>query len=337
MVEQSMLVALRGAEAVAEKIAQQLGQTLAATHFQRFSDGELLVKAKPSLRGRTVFLIQATCPPVNDNLMELLIMIQAVRMASAQKINVVLTYYGYARQDRKCKEHEPITSKLVAHLLTAAGADRVLLVDIHSPITIGFFNIPVDNIRLFPLVCRQIIDLITHCGFQKPIALVSPDYGGLVRVRGVAELLQTLQPHIAFIDKHRTQPNSSEVVSVLGDVRGRICFLIDDMIDTAGSIVNAAQAVRARGALNIYVLATHGLFSGMARQRLTQAIKNGLIEQVIVFDTVAQTSTFPGLKVINCGNWIAKFINCLIRHQSFSAVYEVAKTNIRQLVAQLQR
>lgn len=259
---------------LAREIAEHLGTTLGETEVDRFSNGEVRVIVNESVRGADVFVVQSTCQPVNDALMELLIMIDAFRRASARRITAVVPFYGYARQDRKTRGREPITAKLVANLITTAGADRVLSMDLHAGQIQGFFDIPVDHLTAVPLLSQYLAqkDL-------KDIVVVSPDPGGVTRARNMADRLGL---PFAIIDKRRPAPNVAEVMNVIGAVEGKHAVLVDDMIDTAGTVAEGARVLRELGARSVYVAATHPVLSGPALERLEAAP----IQEVIVTNTI---------------------------------------------------
>ena len=259
------IFALNSNKPLAEKIAAEVGVKLGKSSVKRFSDGEIQINIEESIRGDDVYLIQSTSSPVNDNLMELLIMIDALRRASAHTINVVMPYYGYARQDRKARSREPITAKLVANMLERAGATRVLALDLHAAQIQGFFDIPVDHLVGAPLLADYF--LRNHYDGADTV-VVSPDHGGVTRARKLAEFLKA---PIAIIDKRRPRPNVAEVMNIVGNVTGKQCIIIDDMIDTAGTITLAAQALKDAGATEVLVAATHAIFSGPAVERLTHS------------------------------------------------------------------
>ena len=263
---------------LAEKIAEAVGLELGKISISRFSDGEVKVNVEESIRGAHVYIVQSTSDPVNDNLMELLIMIDALRRASAKTINVVMPYYGYARQERKAQSREPITAKLVANMITIAGADRVLTLDLHAPQIQGFFDIPVDHLIGVPLLADYFLEKGL---FGEDVVVVSPDHGGVVRARKLADFLKS---PIAIIDKRRPRPNVSEVMNIIGDVAGKKCIIIDDMIDTAGTITLAAAALLDKGADSVYACCTHAVLSGPAVERLDESE----IKEVIVTDSIQQ-------------------------------------------------
>jgi ribose-phosphate pyrophosphokinase len=260
---------------LSEKIADCLGIDLVDATVNRFSDGEIGVEIDESIRGDHVFVIQPTSPPVNDNLMELLIMIDALKRASAGEITAVTPYYGYARQDRKAKARDPITAKLIANLLSESGADRVVAIDLHARQIQGFFDIPVDNLLGAPLLTKHFMEKDLE-----DTIVVAPDIGGVKRARDFSEKLNT---SIAIIDKRRPEANVSEVMNIIGDVEDKNIILVDDMIDTAGTITQAAQALKDHGANDVYATCTHPLFSGPAIER----IEESPIKELVVTDTLS--------------------------------------------------
>ena len=260
---------------LARRISEALGQPLGSARVGRFSDGETRVEVQQNVRGRDVFIIQSTCNPANDNLMELLIMAEACRRSSAGRITAVMPYFGYARQDRKAAPRAPISAKLVADLLQAAGISRVLTMDLHAGQIQGFFNIPVDNLYGQPLLYRYLREEIVN----DSTVLVSPDAGGVERVRSYAWRLGT---GLAIIDKRRDRPNESAVMHIVGDVEKKRAVLLDDMIDTGGTLTKGGTAVLEHGASSVFAMATHAVFSGPAIERITKSA----FEKVIVTDTV---------------------------------------------------
>ena len=269
------IFALNSNKPLAKKIADAVGVPLGKTSVDRFSDGEIRINIEESIRGDEIFIIQSTSAPVNDNLMELLIMIDALRRASASTINVVMPYYGYARQDRKARSREPITAKLVADMLEKAGADRVIVLDLHAAQIQGFFDIPVDHLMGAPLQA----DYFLKNGLEKDAVVVSPDHGGVTRARKLAEFLKA---PIAIIDKRRPKANVAEIMNIIGSVDGKRCIIIDDMIDTAGTITLASQALMDAGAKEVYACATHPVLSGPAIERLDKSP----IKKIIVTDSI---------------------------------------------------
>ncbi len=263
---------------VAEVIASSLGLQLSGCEVKTFSDGEIAVSISESVRGSDVFIVQSTCNPVNDHLMELLILMDAMRRASANRITAVMPYFGYARQDRKAKARDPISAKLVADLITTAGADRVLTMDLHAPQIQGFFSIPVDHLLGVPLLAPYFAQKFADR--SEDLVVVSPDFGSVTRARNFA---QRLDAPIAIVDKRRQKANVCEVMNIIGDVRDKTVILVDDMIDTAGTLCNAAAALMEKGgAKEVYACATHGVLSGPAIER----IRDSVIREVVLLDTV---------------------------------------------------
>lgn len=269
------IFALNSNRPLAQKIADEVGVELGKLSVDRFSDGEIQINIEESVRGDNVYVIQSTSAPVNDNLMELMIMIDALRRASANTINVVLPYYGYARQDRKARSREPITAKLVANMLQNSGVTRIVALDLHAAQIQGFFDIPVDHLMGAPLLA----DYFINEGVAANAVVVSPDHGGVTRARALAEFLKA---PIAIIDKRRPRPNVAKIMNIIGDVKGKKCIMIDDMIDTAGTISKGAQALMDAGAEEVYASATHAVLSGPATERLD----NSPLKQVVVTDSI---------------------------------------------------
>ncbi|MEG0898963.1 MAG: ribose-phosphate pyrophosphokinase [Oscillospiraceae bacterium] len=264
---------------VAAEIARLLGLSLGKCEVKTFSDGEIAVSITESVRGSDVFVVQSTCNPVNNNLMELLIMIDAFKRASAGRITAVIPYFGYARQDRKAKARDPISAKLVADLITTAGADRVLTMDLHASQIQGFFNIPVDHLLGVPLLAPYFKSKFEGIN-PADIVTVSPDLGSVTRARKFAERIDA---SLAIIDKRRPKANVCEVMNIIGDVEGKIAILVDDMVDTAGTLCNAAEAlIKVGGAKEVYACATHGVLSGPAFER----INNSVIKEFVCLDTI---------------------------------------------------
>ena len=299
---------------LAEKIAEAVGLELGKISISRFSDGEVKVNVEESIRGAHVYIVQSTSDPVNDNLMELLIMIDALRRASAKTINVVMPYYGYARQERKAQSREPITAKLVANMITIAGADRVLTLDLHAPQIQGFFDIPVDHLIGVPLLADYFLEKGL---FGEDVVVVSPDHGGVVRARKLADFLKS---PIAIIDKRRPRPNVSEVMNIIGDVAGKKCIIIDDMIDTAGTITLAAAALLDKGADSVYACCTHAVLSGPAVERLDEFD----IREVIVTDSIQQPEGrhLDKLQTISVGNLVGEAIKRIHENRSVSPLFQ---------------
>jgi ribose-phosphate pyrophosphokinase len=296
---------------LAERISDYLEGDLVDTSISRFSDGEIGVEIDESVRGDHVFVIQPTCPPVNENIMELLVMIDAVKRASAKVVTAIVPYYGYARQDRKAKARDPITAKLVANLITKAGGDRVVAIDFHSRQIQGFFDIPVDNLRGAPILAdffleKELDDLI----------VVAPDIGGVKRARDFSERLNT---PMAIIDKRRPEANVSEVMNVIGDVKDKNVILVDDIIDTAGTICSAANILKERGAKQIFATCTHPLFSGPAVERLKEAP----LSELVVTDTIPlpEEKRLDNLTRLTVAPLIAKAIKRIYDDLSVSVLF----------------
>lgn len=300
--------------ALSKKISEHLDVPLVSPQLFRFANGETFCEMEKNVRGADVFVVQSTCAPANDNLMELLIMVDALKRASAESITAVIPHYGYARQDRKVSPRTPITAKLVADLITVAGANRVITMDLHAGQIQGFFNIPFDNIYASPVILNYIQKEV----FTPNMILVSPDAGGVERVRFFAKKLNT---DMALIDKRRTHPNVAKVMNIVGDVKNRDVIIIDDMIDTAGTLVEAAKALRREGAQKIYACATHGIFSKPACERMEQCAE---LEQVVVTDTIPlceEGKKLSKIKVLSIGDILAKAIHRTFNHDSVSSLF----------------
>ncbi|WP_433746114.1 ribose-phosphate diphosphokinase [Falsibacillus pallidus] len=270
------IFSLNSNKALAEEIADVVGVNLGKCSVTRFSDGEIQINIEESIRGCDVYVIQSTSSPVNESLMELLIMVDALKRASASTINIVIPYYGYARQDRKARAREPITAKLVANLLETAGATRVITLDLHAPQIQGFFDIPIDHLMGVPILAEY----FQKKDFSDDLVIVSPDHGGVTRARKMAERLKA---PIAIIDKRRPKPNVAEVMNIVGNIEGKIAILIDDIIDTAGTITLAANALVENGAKEVYACCTHPVLSGPAMER----IQNSSIKELVVTNSIA--------------------------------------------------
>ncbi|HBT47450.1 MAG TPA: ribose-phosphate pyrophosphokinase [Peptococcaceae bacterium] len=297
---------------LAEEICSYLKVPMGAAKVGRFSDGEISLAINESVRGADVFVIQPTCNPVNDNLMELLILIDALRRASARRITAVVPYYGYARQERKTRARDPISAKLVANLITAAGADRVLAMDLHAGAIQGFFDIPVDHLTAVPILA----DYFNSLGL-KDVVVVSPDVGGVTRARDFAERLGA---EIAIIDKRRPEPNVAEIMDIIGDVEGKTVIMIDDLIDTAGTICLGARALRENGARAIYACCTHPVLSGPAVERLGEAS----LEEIVICNTipVPPSKEIPGMRSLSVAPLLGEAIMRIHRDESVSTLFD---------------
>ena len=297
---------------LAEAIASKLNTSLGEIEITHFSDGEIYVRYDESIRGKDVFLIQSTSDPVNNNLMELLIMIDAARRASAGRITAVIPYFGYARQDRKARSREPITAKLVANLITSAGADRVMTMDLHCLQIQGFFDIPLDNLVGGPTLNNYFKPKV-----DDDFVIVSPDIGSVARARKVATRMNA---KMAIIDKRRPKANVMEVMNIIGDVKGKNCLMVDDMIDTAGTIVQGAIALKEAGAKDIYACCSHGVLSGAAIERLA----NSPITELAILDTIniPQEKLLPTFKIISTAPIFASAIENVYLDRPMSKIYD---------------
>ncbi len=298
---------------LAEAVARELNIPLSEAEVGKFSDGEIAITLPQTVRGRDVFIIQSTSIPVNDNLMELLIMIDACKRASAGRITAVIPYFGYARQDRKARPRDPITAKLVADILTNAGADRVLTMDLHAAQIQGFFDIPVDHLYGAPILARYFKNKM-----NEDWVVVSPDVGSVGRARNFASRVDAA---LAIVDKRRPKANAIEVMNVIGDVKGKSCVMVDDMIDTAGTICQGAQALVNNGAKEVFACCTHGVLSGPAMERLIASP----IKEIVVLDTIDMPENVknnPKIKVLSVAKLVAKAINTIYADTSLSAIYE---------------
>ena len=297
---------------LAEAIAKELNMSLSVAEVSRFSDGEININIGESVRGRDVFVIQSTGQPVNENLMELLVMIDALKRASAGRITAVMPYFGYARQDRKARPRDPITARLVADLLQVAGANRILTMDLHAQQIQGFFNIPVDHLVGGPLLYDYFQNIV-----DEDFVVVSPDIGSVGRARSVASKMGAA---MAIIDKRRPKANQLEVMNIIGDIKGKKCLMVDDMIDTAGTIVQGAEALYKNGAKEIYACCTHAVFSGPALER----IKNSCISKLVVLDTIdlPEEKKLDKIEVITAAKIFALAIENIYLDKKMSDIYD---------------
>ena len=301
-------------EDLASSIAKQIGVPLGNSLVTTFSDGEISVNIHETVRGSDVFVVQSTCSPVNDNLMELLIMIDAFKRASAARITAVIPYYGYARQDRKTKARDPITAKLVADLITSAGADRVLTMDLHAAQIQGFFDIPVDHLRGVPILAQYFIEE----GFEgDDLVVVSPDLGSVTRARSFAHRLNA---PLAIIDKRRPKANVAEVMNIIGEVKGRRVILIDDVIDTAGTLTQGARALIEKAAKEVYACCTHGVLSGPAIERIAESP----IEKLVITDTIPlePEKRIDKIEVLSVASLFAEAIDRIYEGLPVSVLFE---------------
>ena len=297
---------------LAEEIASIMGKPLGKATVNKFSDGEISVNLWETVRGTDCYIVQSTCDPVNDNLMELLIMIDAMKRASAGRINAVIPYYGYARQDRKAKARDPITAKLVADLLVAAGADRVVTMDLHAAQIQGYFDIPVDHLVGMPILSKYFM-----AKGLEDVVIVSPDHGSVTRARNMA---QPLNAPIAIVDKRRPEPNKSEIMNIIGDIEGKNCILVDDMIDTAGTITNAANALKDLGAVSVRACATHAVLSGPAIER----IENSAIEELVLLNTlpIQEEKRIEKMRIVSVAPLFAEAMTRIFTNGSISKLFE---------------
>jgi len=314
MLENAVLFSLSANEALASSIAQKLGIPLGERLIKRFPSGEIIVEPVDTVRGKDVFIVQSTCPPVNENLMETLIFIDALRRSSAHVINLIIPYFGYARQDRKAKPRQPITAALVAHLLTTAGVDRIVTVNLHAAQIQGFFSCLVDDLTAVPLLAHAIMS--ERKDFSN-VVVVSPDHGGVNRARLLAEHLDA---PLAIIDKRRNSSLEPEAMHVIGEVKGKECILIDDMIDTGKSAVTGAKALLSNGAQSVKIAAVHPVLSDPCYD----LFKDGIFEEVIVTDSIPLPKRFeelPFFKVVSLSGMLAECIVRIVQNNPLSAVY----------------
>ena len=301
--------------AFAAAIAEKLGTKLGDAEVGKFSDGEIFVNINESVRGADCFVIQSTCSPVNDNLMELLIIIDALKRASAGRITAVIPYFGYARQERKAKARDPISAKLCANIITTAGADRVLTMDLHAAQIQGFFDIPVDHLLGVPILAPYFNEKFADK--KDEVVVVSPDLGSVTRARNFASRLDV---PLAIVDKRRPKANVCEVMNIIGDIKDKICIVVDDMVDTAGTLCNGGAALKERGAKEVYACATHGVLSGPAIER----IENSVFEELVILDTIAQTEDkkIDKLKFLSVADVFAEAIKRIYDDTSISEIFD---------------
>lgn len=300
---------------LAKEICKYLNVPLGQADVSRFPDGEIKVKIEESVRGEDVFIIQSTSPPTNEYLMELLIMIDALRRASAGRITAVIPYYGYARQERKTQPREPITAKLVANLLVSAGANRVLTMDLHAGQIQGFFDIPVDQLEAVSILSNY----FKEKGLEK-VVVVSPDVGGTARAR---EFAGCIKKPIAIIDKYRSSFDDVEIMHIVGRVKGKTAVIVDDIIDTAGSIIKGSQALLNAGVKEVYICATHPVFAGPAKERLEKSFHDGLFKEVVVTNTIPvnKEKSLSGIKVLSVAEIFAEAISRIHNNLSISTLF----------------
>ncbi len=308
------LIAGNSNRELAEKIGQYLKLPFTKAQVRRFADMEVFVEIQENVRGEDIFVIQSTSYPANDNLMELLIVIDALRRASARRVTAVIPYFGYARQDRKVGSRTPISAKLVANLITKAGADRVLTVDLHAGQIQGFFDIPTDNLYAAPVIVKDILDYLG----EDNLMVVSPDVGGVVRARALAKRLGA---DLAIVDKRRERAGESEVMNIIGDVTGRSCILFDDIVDSGGTICNAAEALIAKGAKDVCAYATHGVLSGGAVARIAAS----KLKSMVVTDSIAATDEMrkcANIRRISIAPLIGEAMRRINNEESVSSLFD---------------
>ena len=300
---------------LAEAIADYLDSPLTIAQVKRFADNEVFVAIEENVRGEDVFVIQSTSFPANDNLMELLICIDALTRASAKRITAVMPYFGYARQDRKTGGRTPISAKLVANLITRAGADRVLTMDLHAGQIQGFFDIPTDNLLASPVLAE---DIRLHYPDPDKLMIVSPDVGGVVRARALAKRLNA---DLAIVDKRRSGPGESEVMNIIGDIRGRNCVLFDDIVDSAGTLCNAAQALADQGALSVSAYVTHGVLSGAACERVSKSV----LKELVITDSIEAPEPVAGcskVREVSIAPLMGEAIRRIANEESVSKLFD---------------
>ena len=299
---------------LALEVASELGEKIVNVTVTKFSDQEVFVEILENVRGKNVFVIQSTSAPANDHLMELLITIDALKRASAQTITAVIPYFGYARQDRKVGPRTPISAKLVANILTTAGIDRLLTIDLHAGQIQGFFDIPVDNLYAAPIITKDIQTKYK----SKDIVVVSPDVGGVVRARNIANRINA---NLAIVDKRRDKANTSEVMNIIGDVRNRDCLVVDDIVDTAGTLCNAAEALKSAGAKSVSAYISHGVLSGPAIKRISES----KLSELVITNSIAASKQIvdsPNIRVLNLASLIAEAIRRISSDSSVSSLFD---------------
>lgn len=307
------LLACNSNISLAKEIAKYLNINLLDAEIKRFADHEIFVEVKENVRGQDVFVLQSTCKPSNDHIIELLIAIDALRRASARRITAVIPYFGYARQDRKVAPRTPISAKLIANLITSAGADRVLTLDLHASQIQGFFDIPVDNLYASPLMAAD----IRHHFSPENLTIISPDVGGLVRARDVAKRVGA---DLAIVDKRRPKAGVSEVMNIIGEVRGKNCIIIDDIVDSGGTLCNAAEALTEKGATSVSAYITHGVLSSNAHEKIARSkLKNLVITNSI--EPNGQTLAVPNIRIINIAGLLGEAVRNIAEEKSLSILF----------------
>ena len=317
MYKNSIIYSLSANEDLTKEVAKLVGIKIGNCEVLHFADGEILVENYTTVRGKDVYIIQSTCTPVTERLMELLIFVDSLKRASAKSITVVVPYYGYSRQDRKAKPREPITSKLVARMLEDAGIDHIIVCDLHAPQIQGFFDCPVDDLSAVPMFGKYFREKLKG----KEIVIVSPDHGGVTRARKMSQYLE--DSTIAIIDKRRPRPNVAEVMNIIGDVSGKVAVIIDDIVDTAGTLTIAARALKDAGAIEVYAAATHGILSNPAVER----IGNSELVELVISDSIPlpKEKQIDKIKVLSVANMLAKAIEYIQKGSSMNVVYDMYK------------
>lgn len=308
------IISCNSNKSLAKKIANYLNTDLVNAEIKRFSDNEVFVEVKENVRGEDVFVVQSTSFPANDNIMELLITIDTLRRASAKRITAVIPYFGYARQDRKVGPRTPISAKLVANVITSAGADRVLTLDLHAGQIQGFFDIPLDNLFAAPIFAKDIQENFK----DNHTVIVSPDVGGLVRARIIASKINA---ELAIVDKRRPKAGVSEVMNIIGEVKDKNCIIIDDMVDSGGTLCNAAEALLKRGAKSVLAYITHGVLSGQAFER----ISNSKLEKLVITDSIEQPEkviAVPNIKILETSQLMGEAIRSITEERSVSSLFD---------------
>ncbi len=312
----TIVFSLSSSVKLTDEICAHLQIERSPVNIVQFSDGEILVEPEVSVRGKNVFIIQSTSRPVSENYMEVLIALDAMKRASAGEVTVVMPYYGYARQDRKARARQPITAKLMADLLSVAGADRVVTIDLHAPQIQGFFDIPIDDLSAVSIIGQY----YRQMHFEDEVVIVSPDHGGATRARKLSDVIPNST--IAIIDKRRTQPNVAEAMSLIGDVQGKVAIIIDDIVDTGGSLVGGVKMLYDRGAKDVYCACTHGILSGPALDR----IHNSDIRELVVTNSIELTDEMrkePKLKQISIAYMLAKTIEAIVKRNPVSNIWQL--------------
>ena len=316
MVKDTIVFALTTSIDLADEICGYLGMPRGRCSVKHFADGEIIVEPEESVRGKHVFLIQSTCNPVSESYMEVLVALDALKRASAGEVTVVMPYYGYARQDRKARARQPITAKLMADLLQVAGADRIVTLDLHAPQIQGFFNVPIDDLTAVSMIGQYF--RAKH--FENEVVIVSPDHGGATRARRLADSMPGTT--IAIIDKRRTKPNVAEAVNLIGDVNGKICIIVDDIIDTGGSLLGGVKMLYEKGAKEVYCACSHGILSGTALER----VKDSQIKELVITNSIPlspEKRAEPKIKQISIGYMLAKTIEAIHNHTPVSELYNI--------------